>query len=111
MRRAIQKHTPPATKKRNIPYSYVFKMYRCEVFSQHLDIPAAGWRCQFRTYQFLFLRQISQSNLSFRVVPVNGICDKGCYSGPVPSSLAKGYADGGVEVPADFVVISYSSAL
>ena len=61
MRRAIQKHTPPATKKRNIPYSYVFKMYRCEVFSQHLDIPAAGWGCPFRTYQFLFAPKIKIS--------------------------------------------------
>ena len=38
-------------------------------------------------------------NLSFRVVTVKGICDQGCYSGPVPPLLAKGNADGGVEVP------------
>jgi hypothetical protein len=34
---------------------------RCEVFSRHLDIPAAGWGCPFRTYQFLFAPKIKIS--------------------------------------------------
>ena len=45
-----------------------------------------------------FCARYANQNLSFRVVPVKRICDKGCYSGPVPPLLANGHADRGDEV-------------